>query len=284
MALAQTERVIGRLTQVHPDLDVQVQVIKTKGDIEKDQPLEKIGGNGLFVKEIERELLEGRIDFAVHSLKDVPPKLPEGLVIAAVPERADHRDVMVANSGRGVWEKSDIDSERVVATGSIRRKVQLQKLYPNCRFAEIRGNIETRIQKMYDQELDALILAAAGLERLGLQGAITRRFDVEEMVPSPAQGALGVEARESDERITGILRAISNSELEREVDWERSFLLHSDCDCHAPVGAFCRGNKFWAFLGDTGSGIMRYRFQECRSKDDVVRMAKEMRDEVGYGR
>jgi hydroxymethylbilane synthase len=238
LALAQTNMVIDSIKKAHPNIQCDVKIIKTKGDILKDIPIDKIGGKEIFTKEIERELLEGTIDLAVHSMKDMPGELPKGLKLSFSPQREDYRDVLVLREGLNSIE--DIPLGGKMGTGSKRRKYQILKYRPDLEIVGIRGNIETRIKKIEEDNLDGVILAAAGINRLGLElGERVVYLDKDIVLPSPAQGILAIEIRENDNRIEEILKSISHKETEIQSKVERAFLKAVGGNCHIPVGAYC---------------------------------------------
>jgi hydroxymethylbilane synthase len=215
--------------------DVEVVVVQTEGDRRTDVPIEAIGGRGVFVKEVQAAVLDGRADFAVHSAKDLPssPELqPEGLVIACVPERGDPRDALVGST------LADLPVGGLVATGSVRRRVQLAHLRPDLSFAGLRGNIETRLSKV-GGGVDAVVVAAAALPRLERPEAATADvLDPGTLLPQVAQGALAIECRADDERVRAALAAIEHAPSRRAVDAERAFLAELGGGCDLPVGAF----------------------------------------------
>ena len=233
-----------------PAADVEPILVTTTGDRLADEPISAIGGKGVFVKEVQAAVLEGRADIAVHSAKDLPAATPDGLVIAAVSRRADPRDALV---GRRL---SDLPEGALVATGSPRRRVQLRELRPDLRFAELRGNIGTRLAKAGD--FDAVVMAKAALDRLGERPPVVDVLSCETMVPQVGQGALAVECREDDHRARALLAAIEDPVSRREVDAERAFLATLGGDCTLPAGAHAhyRGDKLVmrAVLADSTEG------------------------------
>jgi hydroxymethylbilane synthase len=233
LALRQTELVLDALREVHPGLEIEVREIRTEGD-RSDAPLSAIGGQGVFVKEIEAALLRKEIEFAVHSLKDLPPELPEGLVIAAIPERGDPRDALVTRDGAKL---ADLPDGAKIGTGSARRAVQLGALRPDVEPVDIRGNVETRIRKVDEGQYEGAVLAVAGLERLGLLDRASQIFSIEEMVPAVGQGALAVEARSDDDGTIARLKAIEDDDSRRGCEAERAFLAEIGAGCRLPVGA-----------------------------------------------
>jgi len=236
LALKQSNFVKELIEQQWPDVEVEIRIIKTTGDKITDVPLAKIGGKGLFVKEIEDALLRGEIDLAVHSMKDVPSQLPDGLVIGAVPKREDPRDVMVAVD----WKRiSDLPLGGVVGTSSLRRTAQILHIRPDLKVKTLRGNLDTRLKKLRDGMYDAVILAAAGLIRMGWNDVITEFLEPEYFLPAVAQGALGIEIREDDERMRELLAPIHNETSAAEVEAERSFLAELEGGCQVPIGGHC---------------------------------------------
>lgn len=234
LALAQTEIVQKRLTEHFPEHRFELVTIKTTGDKRYDVPMKEIGTKGIFIKEIEECLLEHTIDFAVHSMKDMPVELPEGLVLSKIWKREDPRDALILR------EKSclaDLPCHAVIATGSMRRKCQLLRLRPDLQIADIRGNVETRIRKMEEQKLDGIVLAAAGLKRLQLDERVTHYFDYDEMIPAPAQGALAIETTEGRKDVMALLDQFEDADAARAVAAERYFLALMGGGCHLPVGA-----------------------------------------------
>ncbi|MCY3575746.1 MAG: hydroxymethylbilane synthase [bacterium] len=220
---AHITELLGRTADVEPLL------VTTAGDREPESPISAIGGKGVFAKEVQAAVLDGRADFAVHSAKDLPAAIPDGLVLAAVPRRADPRDVLVG------CRLSDLPEGGLVATGSARRRVQLRELRPDLRFAELRGNIGTRLAKAAD--FDAVVMAKAALDRLGESPPVVDVLSCETMVPQVGQGALAVECRAEDDRISSLLAAIQDPVTRREVDAERAFLATLGGDCTLPAGA-----------------------------------------------
>ena len=235
LALVQTGLVADALRAAHPDLRVEVVEINTEGDRDRQTPLRVLGGRGVFVKAVEDALLDGRADVAVHSLKDVPSEPVPGLTIAAVPERADPRDVLVASEGRSLAE---LPAGSRVGTSSRRRAALLHALRPDLETIEIRGNVDTRIQKVLDGEADAVILAASGMDRLGRLGEATQCFEAMEFLPAPGQGALGVQCRNDDGDTLGLLAALDHAATRAATDAERGLLSALGTGCSLPVGAY----------------------------------------------
>lgn len=232
LALWQAEYVRKRLNDHFPDRSIELKVIKTTGDKIRDRSLVGLG-KGVFTKEIETALLDGTIDLAVHSMKDLPTDLPDGLCIAAIPVREDPRDVLVTQSGLGL---DQLPKGAKIGTTSPRRKSQLLYLRPNLQVVDVRGNLDTRLRKLHETDLNGVILAAAGIKRLIGEAIITEYFEVDRMVPPAGQGALGVEAREDDLEIKMLLDAINDVHSETEVLAERAVLSELGGGCQVPIG------------------------------------------------
>ncbi len=231
LALAQAEWVRGRIRERHPQAVVEVVAIRTSGDRFRDVPIEKIGAKGVFIKEIEDALLEGGIDVAVHSMKDLPTELPEGLAIAAVPEREDPRDVLISHVAGSLAE---LPAGASVGTGSLRRRAQVLNQRPDLTVAPIRGNVDTRLAKLRRGEVDALVLALAGMKRLGREREATQPLPAETWLSAVGQGALGLETRRHEvER----LRFLNHEPSASGVEAERAFLGCLEGGCQVPVGA-----------------------------------------------
>ena len=231
LALVQAKWVQGRIREHHPQATVEVVPIRTSGDRFRDVPIEKIGAKGVFIKEIEEALLEGAIDVAVHSMKDLPTEIPEGLAIAAVPEREDPRDVLISHIAGSLAE---LPAGARVGTGSLRRRAQVLNCRPDLTVVPIRGNVDTRLAKLRRGEVDALVLAMAGMKRLGREREATQPLPAETWLSAVAQGALGLETRRHEvER----LRFLNHEPSALEVEAERAFLCRLEGGCQVPVGA-----------------------------------------------
>lgn len=237
LALYQAKKVKSTLEEIFPDLIVELEIIKTKGDKILDVALSKIGDKGLFTKEIENALIDRSVDIAVHSLKDLPTKLPEGLTLGAVLERGEFRDALVSKSGKKLSELSAGD---VVATSSLRRQAGLMKMNNQLIIKDIRGNVNSRLQKMEDGYCDAMIMAAAGLQRLGLESYITEIIDPQIIVPAVSQGAIAIEIRENDPEIEFLMQRINHKETWEAIIAERAFLAHLQGGCQVPLGCFTK--------------------------------------------
>lgn len=237
LALRQASLVAERLRALAPDRAVEMIPMKTSGDRLAQVSLGEFGGKGLFVKELEEGLRDGRVDVAVHSLKDMPAALPEDLCLAAFPTREDPRDVLVSLTGGGI---ADLPHGAAVGTSSLRRRVLLLATRPDLRIEAIRGNVETRLRALSEGGLDAVVVAAAGLARLGLAPAHARPLPPEEFVPAVGQGILAAEARSADREIRALLAGLDDPSTRVEAEAERAFLLRLGASCHTPVAAHAR--------------------------------------------
>ena len=233
--MTQTNWVIRELKKHYPDCEFDICIVKTQGDIESHVPLEEIGGKGVFVKDIQVALLEGKIDFAVHSMKDVPARLPQGLTMGAVPIRENPQDVLLSVSGLTLEE---LPEGARVGTSSLRRIMQVKQIRPDIETLPIRGNVETRIKKMREGQYDAIILAAAGIHRLGndLKAQITQYLPTENFIPAIGQAALGIEVCIGSEAET-LVKAIHHEETGYAVGAERAFLRKLNGNCKIPIAA-----------------------------------------------
>ncbi len=239
LALWQANHVKSVLESKFPDLSVELSIIKTKGDKIQDVPLAKVGGKGLFVKEIEEALLDRRIDIAVHSMKDMPAKIPEGLCIGAVPERESPVDVLISKDGAPF---SKLKKGAKIGTSSLRRGAQLKHARPDVEIVPLRGNLDTRLKKLETEDLDAIVLAAAGVKRLGLEEKITEYIDESVMLPAVGQGALCIEIRENDPDAGPVIAALDDDSTHKVVAGERAFLHRLEGGCQVPIAAHGRLN------------------------------------------
>lgn len=233
LALFQARLVETELRTAFPSLETEIKEIKTLGDINPKEDISRMGGKGVFVKEIEQSLLSDEIDIAVHSMKDMPSVLPDGLVIGSVLKREDPRDVFVSADGRTLEQ---LQGEGRVGTGSIRRKAQLLFWFPELEVVPIRGNVDTRLRKIFSEDLDGIVLAAAGLNRLGLSERITQHLSQDHMVPAPCQGIIAIECRKDDKETRNLISAITHPDTETAATFERSFLETFGGDCQIPLG------------------------------------------------
>ena len=239
LALTQTESVIAMLRALHPGLDVRVERITTKGDVMRDVPLATLGGRGVFVDAIEEALRLKVIDLAVHSAKDLPSRVPPDLAIGAFLERADPRDVLISHAG----PLRDLPRGARVGTSSLRRVSQVHAVRPDLDTRDLRGNVDTRLRKLDAGDYDAIVLAGAGLLRLGLEERVTEWLSAESMLPSPGQGALAVEIRADGDELQDLVRPLAHAPTEAALAAERAFLARLGAGCAAAVGAY-------ATLGD----------------------------------
>lgn len=235
LALWQTNYVKQMLETAWPGLECQLETFVTQGDKTLDKPLPEIGGKGLFTAELEAALMDGRIDIAVHSLKDLPVANTDGLAVGAISARADVRDVLVA---REKWTLGNLPLGATVGTSSLRRQAQLLHARPDLNIQSIRGNVDTRLRKVQEGQYDATILAAAGLIRLGLENHIAQYLPLDIMLPAPGQGALAVQCRAADTAVLSLLTAIDDAETRYCVDAERAFLDGLGSGCSLPVAAY----------------------------------------------
>lgn len=302
LALAQAEKVKEMLIEKYDELrenedffeiegfdkrkslEIELKVIVTKGD--KDlRDFTKIKGTtqkDLFVKEIEKEMLENKIDLAVHSLKDMPQNTPEGLLNACFPMREDNCDVLVSKSGKKLKE---LDENSVIGTGSIRRERELLNLRDDVKIKAIRGNIHTRLKKLDDGEYDAIVLAAAGLKRVGLESRITEYFDTDSFMPAPGQGILCIQCRENDNKIRHLLEIINDDKVTMMCEAEREFSKIFDGGCHTPIGCslVIEGDtlKLKGMFNDNGSRILKeVEGNKENPKEIAQKLAEEIKKEL----
>jgi len=235
LALWQAEEVARRLKPLYPDLRVKLVKMKTRGDKLLDAPLAKVGGKGLFVKELEVGILEGRADIAVHSMKDLPVDFPEGLELAVIMERDDPRDAFVSNHYESL---ATMPAGKLVGTSSLRRQTQIRERYPHLEIDWLRGNVNTRLRKLDESEYDAIILASAGLMRLGFEQRIKRALEPEECLPSIGQGAVGIEVRSDDIAVKSLLAPLAHAETTSCITAERAMNATLNGGCQVPVAGF----------------------------------------------
>src|SRR5450432_118802 len=259
LALAQCRALVALLQEAHPEVSFEELQVVTTGDKVQDRALSEIGGKGLFIKEIEEALLDGRADFAVHSSKDVPPELAPSLCVACFPPRIDARDVIVTRSGASFAE---LPPGSRVGTSSLRRRIQLSALRPDLVFTVLRGNVDTRIRKCRAGEVEAIVLARAGMLRLGIEAEASEILEVERSLPAVGQGALAVEQRSEDEEVRALLEPVSHPETKIAVLAERGVMRAVEGNCQTPVAAYGvrEGQQIWlrAFLAEPdGSNVRR---------------------------
>jgi hydroxymethylbilane synthase len=258
----------------HPGLVVQIVGMTTQGDRDKQSPLTQLGGKGVFVKELEVALVEGRADIAVHSMKDVPSVFPDGLGIVAICEREDPRDAFLSNSAASF---SDLPSGAKLGSSSLRRRLQLKEKRPDLDYLDVRGNVETRLRKLDDGEYDAIILAVAGLKRLGLSHRITHPIDPVTSIPAAGQGAVGIEARLDDEQTLAFLASINHADTFACVSCERAVSIGLGASCELPIAAF-------ATLSEGSISLQTYvatqdrhlRVQGQAARNEAIAMANDV--------
>jgi len=284
LALAQVEQVKARLAGAWPELAergaVAVEIIRTTGDRIQDRPLSEAGGKGLFTKEIEEALLAGTIDLAVHSMKDMPTVIPDGLEIACLLPREDPRDALIA----GVASLAELPQGAVVGTSSLRRKAQVLARRRDLKVVDFRGNVDTRLRKLERGEVQATLLALAGLKRLGLEGRASAVLSTEEMLPAVAQGAIGIETRIGDTRLRAILAPLHHAPTARAVTAERALLGVLDGSCRTPIAALAVGRTFGRLRLDaliaTTDGSQVLRTAREGPEADAAEMGRDAGEEL----
>ncbi|AUW62682.1 MULTISPECIES: hydroxymethylbilane synthase [Staphylococcus] len=241
LALTQSKQFIDKLKAIDPSLEIEIKEIVTKGDRIVNQQLSKVGGKGLFVKEIQNELFNNDIDMAIHSLKDVPSIIPEGLTLGCIPDREIPFDAYIAKNHVPLEE---LPKNSIVGTSSLRRGAQILSKYPHLKIKWIRGNIDTRLNKLETEDYDAIILAAAGLKRMGWSDdVVTTYLDKDTLLPAIGQGALGIECRSNDIELLELLQKVHNNEVANCVTAERTFLAAMDGSCQVPIGGYANYNN-----------------------------------------
>lgn len=279
LALWQAEFIASELEKMSPDTTTELVKIVTLGDKILDVPLAQVGGKGLFTKEIDEALLDGRADIAVHSMKDVPTRLPDGTSIRAHPKRADPRDAVATITGGGL---NTLPEGATIGTSSLRRVTQLRALFPSFIFVSVRGNIQTRLSKM-GQEVDAVILAAAGIRRMGLADQMHEFIDTEVLLPAVAQGTLGVQTRDDNDAITALVDRLNDADTVDRTRAERAFLTRLEGGCQVPIAAFATLDGDQLHLkGLVGSidGSIVIRREISGSRSDGTAMGIALADEI----
>jgi hydroxymethylbilane synthase len=280
LALWQAEEVARQLKPIYPDLKVSLVKLKTRGDKLLDAPLAKVGGKGLFVKELEAGILEGKADIAVHSMKDVPVEFPDGLELALIMEREDPRDAFVSNQYDSL---ATMPAGTLVGTSSLRRQTQIRERYPHLRIDWLRGNVNTRLRKMDDGEYDAIILACAGLIRLGFEQRITMPLEPEECLPAIGQGAVGIEVRSYDIAVKELLAPLGHAETASRIAAERALNEALNGGCQVPIAGYAVLNDGEIYLrglvGEPdGSRILR---AEASGKvEDAVSIGRALAEDL----
>ncbi|CAH9065562.1 Porphobilinogen deaminase [Pseudoalteromonas holothuriae] len=280
LALWQAEFVKAQLMHFHPELNVELVPMSTQGDIILDTPLAKIGGKGLFVKELEQAMLDGRADIAVHSMKDVPVEFPQGLELYTICEREDPRDAFVSNTYKDI---ESLPQGAVVGTSSLRRQCQIKALRPDLDIRDLRGNVNTRLAKLDNGDYDAIILAAAGLIRLEMPERIASFIAPEQSLPANGQGAVGIECRSDDALTKRLLTPLEHTETRIRVLAERAMNRRLEGGCQVPIGAFAQVNGEQVFLrGLVGAldGSEILRAQVTGSSEQAEQLGVELAEEL----
>lgn len=283
LALWQANWVKSQLEHLYPKLAVEIVVIRTKGDRILESPLSKIGTKGIFTREIDEALLDGRIDLSVHSLKDLPTLAPEGITIPAVSEREDIHDVFISHPKKNYKSLADLPERAKVGTGSLRRKCQLLHYRPNLEIIDIRGNVPTRLQKLDGSNWDGIILAKAGLIRLKMTDRITQTIPTDLLLPAVGQGALAIEVRADDRRTTEFITSLNHPVTSLSTSAERTLLKHLEGGCQVPIGAYGRIEnetfRMDAFIGSLdGKTVIRSTIhgEPPRAKPLAVTLAETL--------
>lgn len=286
LALTQSRQFIEKLKNVDPNLEIEIKEIVTKGDRIVDKQLSKVGGKGLFVKEIQQELFNHDIDMAIHSLKDVPSIIPEGLTLGCIPDREVPFDAYISKNHTPLNELPD---GSIIGTSSLRRGAQILSKYPNLNIKWIRGNIDTRLKKLETEDYDAIILAAAGLRRMGWSDDIvTTYLDKDILLPAIGQGALGIECRSDDDELLELLTKVHNNDVAECVTSERTFLAEMDGSCQVPIGGYATRNNdgLIEFTGliMTPDGKQRYEHTEIGNNPIELgkKVSKVLKDQGAY--
>lgn len=273
LALTQTGHILDALRAQHPGVNFQLVIIKTTGDQRQNVPFASVGTKGMFVKEIEEALLAGEIDLAVHSLKDMPGELPDGLALAVTPKREDPRDALLSAGA----DLAGLKTGALVGTSSLRRQIQIRRARPDVRVEELRGNLDTRIRKLDEGRYDAIVLACAGLERMGWADRITQRIPAEVSIPAPGQGALALETRSGDADVSSLLAALHDRDTADAVGAERAFQAALSAGCSVPAGAHARieGDllRILAFLADA-DGSRLARVEEIGPRSEATALGR----------
>lgn len=276
LALTQSQQFIDKLKFIDPSLDIEIKEIVTKGDKIVDKQLSKVGGKGLFVKEIQNELFNKEIDMAIHSLKDVPSMIPDGLTLGCIPDREIPFDAYIAKNHIPLQELSE---GSIVGTSSLRRGAQILSKYPHLKIKWIRGNIDTRLKKLETEDYDAIILAAAGLKRMGWSdNIVTTYFDRDILLPAIGQGALGIECRSDDKELLDLLSKVHNHDVAQCVTAERTFLSEMDGSCQVPIGGYAtiaQDNQI-EFTGLIISPDGKERYEHTALGTDPVKLGIEV--------
>ena len=276
LALWQANWVKSELERLHDNVDIDIRIIATSGDIIQDVPLAKIGGKGLFVKEIEEALLANEIDLAVHSMKDVPMELPTELGISVITKRENPLDALISKNGEKL---ADLPQGATIGTSSLRRSSQLLKYRGDFKIHPLRGNVDTRLRKVEEGKYDAILLASAGLNRLGWANRITEEISHDILLPAMGQGALGIETRLDDTKIYDLISTLNHEQTHYAVSAERSLVGRLDGGCQVPIGAYARIEKGLITLkGLVASldGEVIYKLENVGPVDDAINIGQEL--------
>lgn len=259
LALVQANFVRDALAERFPEHSFEIEIVKTTGDRVTDRPLRQVGATGVFTRELEARLAAGDIALAVHSMKDLPSVVPDGMSLAAAGKRAEYADALISRTGCTL---AQLPQGAVVGTSSLRRKYQLLRLRPDLQIVDLRGNIDTRLRKLREENMDAIVLAAAGLQRIGRMDAVTELLDADTFIPSATQGILGAEFCTARTDVAEMLAALVDEATQEAADCERAFLARMQVGCHMPVGALCRrtggGVCLTAMLGNEDGSNLQF--------------------------
>ncbi|MGR8930844.1 MAG: hydroxymethylbilane synthase [Gammaproteobacteria bacterium] len=280
LALWQAEHVASRLQRAFPGLETELVKMVTRGDKILDAPLAKVGGKGLFVKELEQGMLEGKADIAVHSMKDVPVEFPDGLHLAVILEREDPSDAFVSNRYKSL---TDLPRDARIGTSSLRRQCQIKQKFPAAQILSLRGNVNTRLAKLDAGDYDAIILASAGLKRLGMGNRITAQLSTEESLPAMGQGAIGIECRTDDAEIHEYLKVLHDEETSIRVAAERAMNSRLNGGCQVPIAGFAEirdGRLFMRGLVGSPDGSVLYRADGNSRLDQAEELGQIIADDL----
>lgn len=277
LAIAQTELALASLRKANQEVKFEIVTISTKGDVDR-RPLFTMDERGIFEKEVNEAVRRGEVDFAVHSLKDVPSDMSDELVVACVPKRASPNDVLVNDKG---MKLDELPAGAVVGTSSLRRAVQLVKARPDIKVKPIRGNVETRVKKVIAGEYSAIVLAEAGLSRIGMKDVIVERFGVRDFVPAPGQGAIAIVCRKDDKKTAAMLKRIEDSKARAEISAERALIEKIEGGCRFPLGAVAvtRGNRLTLYASVfSADGSKNIRIKKADSTDNPEKLGSKVAD------
>ena len=280
LALWQAEHVAARLEQAFPEVKAELVRMVTRGDKILDAPLAKVGGKGLFVKELEQGMLEGTADIAVHSMKDVPVEFPEGLHLAVILDREDPRDAFVSNKYASL---NDLPANAKIGTCSLRRQCQIKERFPDAEILNLRGNVNTRLAKLDADEYDAIILATAGLKRLGMADRITESLDPADSLPAIGQGAIGIECRSDDVEINTYLQVLHDDETGIRLRAERAMNARLNGGCQVPVAGFAEirnGQLYMRGLVGSPDGSLLYRAEQSGELENAEQIGRSIADDL----